>query len=312
MILVRRYQAEEELTLRLVIDASASMGYEEKLETACRLAAMVGYLALAGGDRVQPICLGGAGSCRSVIGPLGRHLSSWPQIERWLERIEPGGAAALEEAAIRTAAPAHARQEVLVSDLLDPGGSRRSTSSAPPVADWCSRCSAGASSIRRWLATSTSSTARPGPAPVLRFGRGTRRISASARGIPRCGGGEGPSLRDGPPGGPGGGRRGSALRQLAGAGVCGEVPGAGGARCGGAGGAARCALHVAEPPAADPRLQRLSLGPSGEPGVVGGPWQRLRPRRFCWPSLPSWRSSPCCWRVPSSSRRPCSDRTPSS
>ncbi|HEX2370388.1 MAG TPA: DUF58 domain-containing protein [Acidimicrobiia bacterium] len=122
VILVRRYQAEEELTLRLVIDASASMGYEEKLETARRLAAMVGYLALAGGDRVQPICLGGAGSSRSVIGPLGRHLSSWPQIERWLERIEPGGAAALEEAAIRSGSPGAARAlTVLVSDLLDPG-----------------------------------------------------------------------------------------------------------------------------------------------------------------------------------------------
>ena len=40
--------------------------------------------------------------------------------------------------------------------------------------------------------------------------------------------------------------------------------------------------------------------------------QRLLAHAFCWPSLPSWRSSPCCWRVPSSSRRPCSDRTPSS
>ncbi len=122
VILVRRYQAEEELTLRLVIDASASMAYEGKFDTALRLSAMVGYLALAGGDRVQPLALGGARGGRSMTGPLGRHLSSWAQIERWLEGIEPGGAATLEDAAIRSGSPGAARAlTVLVSDLLDPG-----------------------------------------------------------------------------------------------------------------------------------------------------------------------------------------------
>ena len=201
VILVRRYQAEEELTLRLVIDASASMGYEEKLETARRLAAMVGYLALAGGDRVQPICLGGAGSCRSVIGPLGRHLSSWPQIERWLERIEPGGAAALEEAAIRSGSPGAARPGVLVSDLLDPGWESAIDKLGATGGGLVLQVLGGVSSIRHWLATSTSSTARPGSGSrsPLRSRHSTDISTGSRNSSLRWRGG--PSLRDGPPGG---------------------------------------------------------------------------------------------------------------
>ena len=41
VLLVRQFEAEEELPLKVVVDTSASMGFYRKLETAQRLAAMM-------------------------------------------------------------------------------------------------------------------------------------------------------------------------------------------------------------------------------------------------------------------------------
>ena len=51
--LVRQFEAEEELPLKVVIDTSNSMGFYRKLEVSKVLAGMMTYLGLAGGDRVQ-------------------------------------------------------------------------------------------------------------------------------------------------------------------------------------------------------------------------------------------------------------------
>ena len=53
VLLVRQFEAEEELPLKVVIDTSASMGFYRKLEVGKVLAGMMAYLGLAGGDRVQ-------------------------------------------------------------------------------------------------------------------------------------------------------------------------------------------------------------------------------------------------------------------
>ncbi|MDH3250757.1 MAG: DUF58 domain-containing protein, partial [Acidimicrobiia bacterium] len=118
-VLVRRFEAEEDLTLTVLIDATASMGMYGKFDVARRIAAIVSYLALSSGDRVVPVLLGG--SDRQVTrGPIGRHRSAWPHIERWLEGLSPAGAAPLAPAIRGVVGPvAGSGAVVVISDLLD-------------------------------------------------------------------------------------------------------------------------------------------------------------------------------------------------
>jgi len=121
VLLVRQFEAEEELPLRVVLDASRSMGFYRKLEVARVLAGMVAYLGLAGGDRVQVYALAGAGAPLLQMGPAGRHLSRWPQLEAWLEGISAGGGGELAPTLRKLAGEGVARGAlVLVSDLLSP------------------------------------------------------------------------------------------------------------------------------------------------------------------------------------------------
>jgi uncharacterized protein (DUF58 family) len=77
-LVVRQFDAEEELTLRLFIDASASMTVGEKYETAAALAAALGFLALRDRDTVsvhtlldpQPTKFVGPGALPTLL----RHL----------------------------------------------------------------------------------------------------------------------------------------------------------------------------------------------------------------------------------------------
>ena len=79
---------------------------------------MVAYLGLAGGDRVQLVALRD-GSV--VMGPSGRHLSRWPQLERWLEGLTPSGGGELAPALRRLAGEGPNRGAlIVVSDLLSP------------------------------------------------------------------------------------------------------------------------------------------------------------------------------------------------
>jgi uncharacterized protein (DUF58 family) len=120
-VLVRQFEAEEELVVRLVMDVSTSMTFHGKLDTARRLAAMITYLALAGGDRVIPAVVPGPGGSITVAGPTGRHLSAWPQLESWLEWAPAGGSVPLAVALRSIVGGARSRGAViLVSDLLDP------------------------------------------------------------------------------------------------------------------------------------------------------------------------------------------------
>jgi uncharacterized protein (DUF58 family) len=118
-VLVRRFEAEEDLTVTVMLDATASMGMYGKFDSARRIAAIISYLALSSGDRVAPVLIGGTD--RHVVrGPVGRHRSVWPQIERWLEGIEPGGSAPLAPVIRGVVGPTAGKGAVVViSDLLD-------------------------------------------------------------------------------------------------------------------------------------------------------------------------------------------------
>jgi uncharacterized protein (DUF58 family) len=119
-LFVKLYRAEEDLHVHLLIDASASMGFGEptKLSAACRAAAAVGYIALAGLDRVTVRALGDAGRHRPL---RGRH--SFARLAGHLGGLKPEGPGDLR-AALRAFSLAGTGRGVvvLVSDFLDKGG----------------------------------------------------------------------------------------------------------------------------------------------------------------------------------------------
>lgn len=123
-LLVKLYGAEEELTVHLLLDTSASMdwGTPHKLTYARRTAAALGYLALAGLDRIVLTTLAG-GRTRQSPALRGRH--SLARLLDLLAEEEPGGATDLEgdlrAFALRGRAPGPL---FLISDLLSPGGCR--------------------------------------------------------------------------------------------------------------------------------------------------------------------------------------------
>lgn len=118
VVLIRLFEAEDEMPLSVLVDTSASMGFGAKFRTMQRLAAMVAYLALASGERVRLVTVPAAGR-PSLSGPWGRHVAAWPRLEEWLEALTPGGGTDLPAAARLMVAPgAHRGPVVLISDLL--------------------------------------------------------------------------------------------------------------------------------------------------------------------------------------------------
>ncbi len=83
---IKRYRAEEEAAVRIAVDLSASMATGEpvKLELARRVAAAIGYVALAEGERAQIATL----SARGVeVGPPKRGKGQYGAIRDKLLRI---------------------------------------------------------------------------------------------------------------------------------------------------------------------------------------------------------------------------------
>lgn len=120
VVMVRLFEAEEELPLRVVIDSSASMGFYGKFRVAQQLAAVMSFLALTGGDRVYPIQVPAADGRPFSSGPPSRHRSGWPRLEQWLEEMQPGGAGRLDAAVGSLTGNLSVRGPVvLISDLLD-------------------------------------------------------------------------------------------------------------------------------------------------------------------------------------------------
>lgn len=120
VVLVRLFEAEDEMPLRVLLDASSSMRFGNKFAVAQRLAGVITYLGLAGGDGIRLGLVPGR-QPGSIPGPNGRHLSSWARLEAWLEDLEPGGGTDLAGGAryavgqVATRGPA-----VLISDLQAP------------------------------------------------------------------------------------------------------------------------------------------------------------------------------------------------
>ncbi len=83
---IKRYRAEEEAAVRVALDVSASMGMGEpaKLKLARKIAAAIGYVALAEGERAQIATM----STRGVeIGAPKRGKGQWGAIRDRLRRV---------------------------------------------------------------------------------------------------------------------------------------------------------------------------------------------------------------------------------
>ena len=125
---LKLFRAEEDSVLRLVLDASASLsfGSPQKFEVARRVAAAVGYLALANGQRTQVLIARqpAPASSRGLerIGPPRRGRDALASLLRDLSEPQAGGRADLTRAIEQTLQQA-ARPGLLVvlSDFLDPG-----------------------------------------------------------------------------------------------------------------------------------------------------------------------------------------------
>ena len=124
-LFVKLFIEEEDVTVTLLVDASASMatGRPEKLLFAKRAAAALGYIALASEDRVSLSVIAGRASRRRTglrgSGRVFRLLSD-------LSTVEPAaGPTDLLAAARHAAAQLTGRGVVvLISDLLDPAADR--------------------------------------------------------------------------------------------------------------------------------------------------------------------------------------------
>jgi uncharacterized protein (DUF58 family) len=117
---LKLFVAEEELTIHLLVDNSASMdwGDPHKLTYARRLAAAFGYVALSTLDRVTvtAFAAGAGAQLRGVRGKAG----ALP-LFAFLQRLQPGGSGDLAAACkryVRTAI--NPGPLILCSDLLDP------------------------------------------------------------------------------------------------------------------------------------------------------------------------------------------------
>lgn len=112
--LVRLFDAEEDLDVRLLVDTSASMAHGGKLQQALRVAAAVGVVAIARRDAAWLHTTGGIAPRRF------RGSAGVPALLDALSGLGASGPTGLDAAALDLAArPGPAGVTVLVSDLLD-------------------------------------------------------------------------------------------------------------------------------------------------------------------------------------------------
>jgi uncharacterized protein (DUF58 family) len=121
-IYLKLFHEQEDLTLHLLIDASKSMafGSPPKIEFANKVAAALGYIALAGYDRVCAEAFAGNENIR--LTPC-RGKAAHRKLFAFLESIQATGVTRLEDSCRKYALRNRARGvAVLISDFLDPAG----------------------------------------------------------------------------------------------------------------------------------------------------------------------------------------------
>jgi uncharacterized protein (DUF58 family) len=124
-LVLRLFVAEEDLSLYLLVDTSASLGLGDppKLDVAKRVAAGLGYVGLSGSERVAVMPFA-AQLARPLPPARGRRKIG--SLLRFLDALEPSGETdlgrAVDEFLARSPRPGLV---VVVSDFLDPSGFAR-------------------------------------------------------------------------------------------------------------------------------------------------------------------------------------------
>ena len=123
---LKQYHQEEEMHIAVLVDASTSMTFEEKLPLALRLAAAFGVIGLRGSEKVSAFVRGRTGGDR--LAPCGGRASV-RKLFAFLESTEGGGDLPVE-AGIEGFLRQHRGRgvAVVVSDFLTPGDLRRAFS----------------------------------------------------------------------------------------------------------------------------------------------------------------------------------------
>ncbi len=116
-LFVKQHQAEQEATVHLVLDRSASMRFGEpsKLELCARIAGALGYVALADLDRV--VFASFADELGQRFGPL-RGKRRGHALFRWIEQIEADGLTDPAASLTTLARSGRPGLTVVLSDLL--------------------------------------------------------------------------------------------------------------------------------------------------------------------------------------------------
>lgn len=120
-LFLKLFLDEQETTLRILLDASASMRHGEpnKWDVACRLAATLAYLSLTRYDRVSLVTLQGD---KVLTSQLFSGRQSFPQVEAYLLTIKPAGETNLNKSLLRVPVAGGRGICVLLSDLLTDAG----------------------------------------------------------------------------------------------------------------------------------------------------------------------------------------------
>lgn len=122
-LMTRQFRGSEDRSVHLLVDTSAGMqlGQPAKFDVARRLAGALGYLALAGLDRVEAV--GFADRITAQLTPV-RGLASLAKLLRFLDQLPPCSAPVRMRHAIDafTRNRPHRGLAILISDLFDPEG----------------------------------------------------------------------------------------------------------------------------------------------------------------------------------------------
>lgn len=128
-LFLRLFVEEEDATVHILLDASASMTWGEppKWEYAQRVAAALGYIALIGMDR---LIAGAIGATHPAAAPPREYVTMQPLRGKkqalawftWLTHVQPGNSASPATALMRYAATTRrAGPLIVISDLMDDG-----------------------------------------------------------------------------------------------------------------------------------------------------------------------------------------------
>jgi len=118
-LFVKTYREDVELTVDIIIDATASMALPstDKFLRACRLAQCLAYIAAAGGHQVRVSAIRPGPLARS---PWMIRRSDLPRLTEWLESVEPEGTTELSAWMRQAVAALRMRggQALVVSDWM--------------------------------------------------------------------------------------------------------------------------------------------------------------------------------------------------